>query len=259
MPNEELVAAKKHFECTDLRTNLKDEFVIGRYSVLPFYAEQERDLKNLGCKLINSLQEHSYVADLKNYVEDLKEMTPKTWYNMESVPKDGGPFVLKGATNSKKHDWSRSMFAETWKDALEVQSRLYNDSLIGAQDIYIRQYVPLVTYGKAIGGLPLTKEFRFFIYKGQIISGGFYWDAYREDILEMNGFIPDISDVPEDFLKEAIRRVECNVTFFVMDVGQKVNGEWIVIELNDGCCAGLCGNEPEKFYKKLKSLVRPER
>jgi hypothetical protein len=172
-PKEELEAAQKYFFCTNSRMKIESgDLVIGRYSVLPFYREQEEDIRCIGAQLINSLRAHSFVADVKNYAEVLGDLTPKTWYRLQDVPKDSDPFVLKGATNSKKHSWSTHMYAETWSDVLRVHSLLQEDSMIGAQDIYTRKYIKLKQLGTAIGGLPLTHEFRFFVLNGQVVSGG---------------------------------------------------------------------------------------
>ena len=127
---------------TDLR---EDDFVIYRYSLYPFPKDQEREIINIGAKAINTFHQHKYAADLEYYIHDLKELTPYTWTNLIDLPEEG-PFILKGETNSRKSSWSKDMFAATKKDASEVYSRLCADSLIGQQKIFIRQYVPLVTY-----------------------------------------------------------------------------------------------------------------
>jgi hypothetical protein len=79
--------------------------------------------------------------------------------------------------------------------------------------------------GESIGGCPITKEFRFFVYKGKILSGGFYWDAFADDVLEQGGQVPDISEVPEGFLERAVERVAHRVPFVVLDVAQGVDGK----------------------------------
>jgi hypothetical protein len=234
------------------------DLVIGRYSMVPFYKDMVEDLTIGGARPINSLQEHIYIADLGNYVADLGELTPKTWSSLSEVPKDGGPFVLKGENNSRKNDWSRSMFAKDFDAAGEVYSRLAQDGLIGYQKIYTRQYVPLMKLADSIGGCPITKEFRFFTYRGKVLSGGFYWEAFREDILDQGGTIPDVSEVPEAFLKEALSRVSANAPFLVMDVAQGADGRWWVIELNDGQQSGLSANDPKVLFSALRRELESE-
>ncbi len=249
--DSEYESAKDYFTVTKTRMSLKkDDLVIGRYSVLPFYELQEYDINYVGAKLINSYKQHNYIADLLNYVNDLKDLTPQTWTTLHDLP-DNCSFVLKGKTNSKKHDWKNSMFAENKKAAIEIYSSLCDDSLIGTQDIYIRKFIPLKTYFKGIKGLPITKEFRFFVCYGQIVCGAYYWSNYVDDLPE----VPDINEVPKEFLNKAISIVGDNANFYVLDVAQTDSGEWIVIELNDGQMSGLSCNDPNVLYKNLKNIV----
>jgi hypothetical protein len=245
------------FFCTSSRMHIQPgDLVVGRYSVLPFYREQEEDIEIAGARLINTIGQHGYIADMQNWIEDLKDLTPETWFRLEDVPKDGpGSFVLKGATNSKKQAWSTSMFARDYAAASTVYSRLCDDGFIGTQPIYIRRYVPLVRLGEAIGGLPLTKEFRFFVCNGEVLAGGFYWAAFQEDIVEQGGVIPDITEVPSAFLEEAVRRVKDHAPFVVIDVAQTETGEWIVIELNDGQMSGLSAVDPKVLYRRLHEVL----
>lgn len=249
--NEELLAAKKYFHCTNLLTNIQpNQLVIGRYSLLPFYFDQESEIKNIGSQLINNYNQHLYIADLQNYVQDLGELTPKTWLNLYDLPEEG-PFILKGATNSRKADWKTAMFAADKKAAIDVHGELSRDSLIGSQNIYIRQYIPLVKYMDGINGMPVTKEFRFFIVYGQIICGDYYWSNYVDDLATK----PLASEVPLDFLDKVITRVGDQSNFYTIDVGQTLTGDWIVIELNEGQQAGLSCNDPDIFYANLKKAI----
>jgi len=234
------------------------ELVIGRYCMVPFYDEVSRDIERAGGKPINSYAEHQYVADLGEYIGDLGDLTPQTWRSLTDVPRDAGPFVLKGGTNSKKHSWNTHMFAKDWLEAGNVYSRLTMDGLIGEQPIYIRKYIPLVKLGGSIGGCPLTKEFRFFVYRKNILSGGFYWHTFREDILDQGGKIPDISDVPQSFMCEVLSRIGDKVPFVVIDVAQGEDGKWWVVELNDGQQSGLSANDPKVIFSRLRQELERE-
>jgi hypothetical protein len=245
--NEELPNASQHFTCTARRPDIKKgDLVIGRYSLLPFYAEQAKDIEYVGAQLINTYNQHLYVADLQNYVYDLKELTPRTWRDLQDLPENKA-FVLKGETNSRKSNWKRDMFAANKKEAIEVFGRLSDDGLIGHQKIYIREYVPLVKYMDGINGMPVTKEFRFFVAYGKIICGDYYWQNYIDDLPAK----PDVNEVPRDFLMKVIERVDGQCNFYTIDVGQAASGEWTVIELNDGQQAGLSCNSPENLYTNL--------
>jgi hypothetical protein len=96
---------KKYFEYYKTRSKIPQNYlVIPRYSCLPYYKELEEDVKILGSKLINTYTEFNYIANFKNYYDDIKEYTFETWYNQHELP-DNTAFVTKGTTNGKKSHW----------------------------------------------------------------------------------------------------------------------------------------------------------
>lgn len=233
----------------------KGDLVIARYSCWPFYNEYVNEIEYLGGSPINTVAQHNYICDVQNWVTDLKELTPLTWRKIEDIPsEESGPFVLKGGTNSRKGLWKTHMWAKNKEEAIKVYFNLLNDSLIGQQPIYIRKFMPLYTYYHDVVGMPVTKEFRFFICDQNIISGAFYWSSHVDEISD----IPSISEVSDSFLKEAIGRIAKNPNaprFYVLDIGIKTNGEPIVIELNEGQQSGVSENDPFVLYRNLKKIL----
>jgi hypothetical protein len=254
---EELAAMQAHFKCIHNRTLAeKEQLIVGRYAVLPYYKELEEDLAILSSKIINTYEQHSYIADLKNWYQDLKLCTPKTWFQASDVPMDEpGSFVLKGATNSKKNLWRTHMFAEDRTQIGKVLANLMDDTMISMQNIYVRKFVPLKTYCKGINEMPITKEFRFFICDGQVLTGAFYWSSHVYDLEEAGIPVPDVSEVPKEFLNDVIGRVGSNARFWVLDVAETEAGDWIVVELNDGQMSGLSENDPKVLYKNLAAVL----
>jgi hypothetical protein len=251
METSELQAAQDNFTCVSLLTDIPhSSLVIPRYSLFPFPIDQEKEINNIGGKLINTYEQHLYVADLGNYVMDLEDYTPATWDSLVYLPENMS-FVLKGETNSRKSNWNRDMFAPNKKAAIEVHSRLCDDGLIGQQKIYIRQYIPLKSFMTGINGIPISNEYRFFVAFGKILCGAFYWQNYVEDLPAQ----PNINDVPKDFLQKIIDIVKNKINFFVIDVAETQNGNWIVIELNDGSQSGLSCNDPKMLYSNLKKEI----
>jgi hypothetical protein len=250
MDKEELSVAAQYFATTTLLTSIKpNEIVVPRFSMYPFYNDQEKEIRNLGAKSINSSQAYTYIQDLANWVVDLKEMTPRTWDRVIDIP-ENTPVIVKTAIKSRKDNWKDLMFAPTKAKAIEIQGKLLQDSLLGYQKIYYREYLPLVKFLDGIGDMPITKEFRFFVAYGKVISGGYYWDNYSEDI-----DVPDVSEVPQEFLNKAIARIGSNINFYSIDVAQTQSGGWIVIEINLGDQSGLSSNDPHVFYSNLKEAI----
>lgn len=246
----ELEIAARYFPVIRQRTEAKlGTVIIPRYSSLPYYKELEIDIKNRGSKLINSTEQHNYIANFE-YYGDVQEFTPKTWFDVQSIIKDGytGPFVLKGKTNSRKYDWAKSMYAHNLHNLYMVDSELRNDAHIGAQDIIYRQYVPLVTYAVGINGIRYTNEWRFFCYCDKILSYGYYWSTAAEKIVSKRAIHQDGVDLATKIAKIVGEKVN----FFVLDIAEKEAGGWTLIEVNDGTMSGLSENNPQTLYWELR-------
>jgi len=253
--DEEKLIAEKYFPVTDSRiriqgshTGFDDCVVIGRYSVLPFYEELERDLRMQGARLINSNLEHQYIANM-DYYEDLKEFTAETWFRLDQVPKDSGPWVLKGRTNSRKLQWATHMKAETWEDLVRIYIELSNDPLLGQQGIVIRKFLDFEIVEEGISQ-PFFNEWRFFVYKGEILSYGWYWSsAEKVGTLDAAGIA---------LVLKIAKIIRDKVPFAVIDIGKLATGEWKLIELNDGQMSGLSENLPEILYQNLAKALEKE-
>ena len=244
---DEFISAKKYFNVVEYRSEASNSLVFGRYSTLPYYKELEHDLKNQNCELINSYKQYNWIANFDWY-EPLQEYTFKTWFNGVDLPESEAPFIVKGRTNSRKQYFDTLMFAETKKQAIEIGWELGKDALIGNQGIVYRKYEKLITYEIGINGLPFTKEFRFFFYKGNIITYSYYWTIADNTniILDDDGYY---------FAEKLGKIVADYVNFYVLDIAQKETGEWVLVEINDACMSGLSEINPDTLYSNLKKLM----
>lgn len=241
---EEFDVAKKYFPVYEYRSEVPAEsLVIGRYSTLPFYKELEVDLLNNNSKLINSFQQYNWIANFEWY-EALRDYTFQTWFRAQDLPDDGTKFVVKGRTNSRKHEWNRLMFAENKQRAIEIMLALNEDSLIAPQGVVFRKYEPLVTYEIGNNGLPFTNEFRFYFYKGSVVSYGYYWTMAQN--IERK-----LSDKGLQFACEIGKIVAEYSNFYVIDIAEKASGGWVVVEINDAQMGGLSEIKPDDFYSTL--------
>jgi len=245
--DQEFSSAEKYFQTYNYRTEIpENSLVIGRYSVLPFYKELEKELYLKNCKLINSFEEHTYIADITNYYEDIKEFTPKTYSEWYDIPE--GKYIVKGKTNSRKHQWNSMMYAENKKSLRNIIRTLLNDSLICDQGIVVREFVPLKNLGYGINGLPFSHEWRMFFYKENLLAHAFYWSNCE--------IIVDTPQEAIDFAKKVAIIISKHTNFFVLDIAQTEDNKYIVIEVNDGQQSGLSLIEPDILYKNLAKEIK---
>lgn len=254
----EFETAKKYFEVIESRLQIEyGDQIIGRYSVLPYYDELEKDVSAGGSSLINTHKQHQFCADIKNWAPILSNFTPASWFSLADACKDPyeGPYILKGTTNSRKHLFKTHMFADNKQEMRDVYFRLMDDGLIGPQGVIIRKFEEFKSYGVDISGIPIAHEFRFFVFKGKIFAKGFYWASHPEIIEEFN---PDVNEVPTQFLFRIIEKLAPYCNFYSLDVAQRKDGSWRVVEINEGQQSGLSTINPDQFYKALRKAISEE-
>lgn len=250
----ELNIAKKYFNVHRYRSTIpNDSTVIGRYSTLPYYDELEQDLLHNNSKLINSYYSHRWIADFE-YYESFKDITPQSWSEHEfPYSTYNGPFVVKGKTNSKKLKWNTHMFAEDRRKAVEIAAELMCDPYISQQGVIYREYVPLKTYEiDSVCGVHYSNEWRFFYYKNIRLSYGYYWSIASDPSGEMDNVGLELAQKIADIASQ-------HVNFFVVDIAQKEDGGWILIELNDGQQSGLSENDPDVLYYNLAKAINNDK
>lgn len=249
---DELHALKSNGDVCFYSSELKPGLVFGRYSVLPFYDWVYEDLKRMGANLVNSPSEHRWIANFR-YYDVIRDYTPMTWFNLTDIDDVDAPFVVKGATNGRKSNWNKFMFATSARDAREKACLLQEDSLIGQQDIIIRKYCPLETFEIGINGLPITNEWRVFCYAGKVLAYGYYW-SIASGADEVNRKGPGSGFI--EFAESIAKLCAPYVNFYVIDIAKTQSGEWIVIELNDAQMSGLSMVDPCELYKNLANALR---
>lgn len=240
----ELSSARRHWNVELDRRACRNQLVIGRYSVLPFYQALEEELVARNCRLVNTYAQHRWIADFEYYAH-FQDVTPESWSEDEFQHSPDGPFVLKGRNNSFKHQWSELMFAQDKADAIRKADVLRNRQVIAQQGLLFRRFVPLESFGTTPSGLPISNEWRFFFVGDRLIAYGFYWASLASDSL------PRIDAVGIRFAKDCAARAAKHVRFFVVDIARTAEGRWILIEVNDGQTSGLTTINPDEFYANL--------
>lgn len=243
---DELSVASSYFPVVTQRTLVAEgDLVIPRYSALPFYKELEVDVDNCGARLINTYEQFQWIADFR-YYDLLQDYTFKTYFDMRDLPDI--PMVVKGKTNSMKARWNTHCFARNRKEAINIACELKLDSLVGSQDIIFREYVPLKTFEILLNDLPVTNEFRCFFYNDQLLANGYYWVNAENTNLKcpQKGL---------DFAQQIANIAALYNNFFVVDIAEKEDGEWIMVELNAGEMSGIAMIDANDLYGGLSKAM----
>lgn len=238
----------------------KNELAIYRGWMLKpsIYEKMYTFLLEKNITLINSSTEYNHCHYLPNSYHKIKSNTPKSnWTNdlscesIELLLNDFGenPIIVKDYVKSEKHNWSEACFITNASDKIQAKKvvnkflELRGNAL--NEGIVFRKFEELKFLTEhSQSGMPLTKEFRIFFLNKKIVKVFNYWDEGEYD-----GLQPDL-----DQFIEVAQEIESN--FFTMDVAQKKNGEWIIMELGDGQVAGLPDKANRKeFYNSIKEIL----
>jgi len=230
---------------------LPGDLVIPRF--YPFWNYLEDELKVVGVKTIAPYSQHDWLSDIRVWAPVLGSLTPQTWLTLTQVKDSGfsGPFFVKGIDKSLKQDFERFCFAEDIQDLPRVLGNL-KGALFAEQELVIREFKELKNYGRsAVSGAPIAHEFRVFVYGSQIISSGFYWESVKTRA-SIAGFA---GEPPRELIEKVIELVGDNANFYSVDVALTQDGEWLVVEVNDGFLSGLTAIDPLEHYSKLYSAI----
>ncbi|MCT4636601.1 MAG: ATP-grasp domain-containing protein [Bacteroidales bacterium] len=211
--------------------------------------------KNL--RLINNPDEYKHCHYLPESYATIEAKTPKTVWTIDldnnsliNTAKTFGnnPVIVKDFVKSEKHYWHQACFIPDASDTDNLISVTKKFIQLRGDDlncgILFRSFEKLkFLTNHSESGMPLTKEFRIFFTRNKVIDIYYYWDQG-----EYGDITPDI----KEFIDIA---KNINSNFFSMDVAQKSNGEWIIMELGDSQVTGLPENaDINTFYTNLYNL-----
>lgn len=161
--------------------------------------------------------------------------------------------IIKDAVKSLKHDWLQACFIPEGASPIEIAKVIgnflsikkeYNDLKL---PVVIRKFEKLVSIGThPKSGMPISHEYRAYVYKGEVILQAPYWDSgYKAE-----------QEPPQEFMKTLIDKLmfQCPSQLFTIDTALKQDGQWTCIEVGDGQVSSLPDNaDKDKFFSKLLS------
>ncbi len=205
------------------------------------YASLYDALLRKNIQLINTPQQYQHCHYLPKSYDLIKSYTPQsswcTSLDSNSINDlldtfETGPLIVKDFVKSEKHNWDEACYIPSASDkshAMKIISRFLE--LRGSylnEGIVLRRFEELTylaTHSKS--GMPLTKEYRLFFYFNELAAVLNYWNEGDYGTQQ-----PEL-----DIFRGVGRTIQSN--FFTMDIAQKVDGSWMIMELGDGQVAGL--------------------
>ncbi len=218
------------------------------------YAALHAALASRGVVLINTPAHYAHAHHLPGWFDALAGHTPNSCWLPHAPPFQraeiasilrgwSGPAIIKDYVKSEKHAWLEACFIPDVADLDHVQRVVDRFAELRGADfaggLVFREFVRLKPCGAhPQSGMPLSNEWRVF-WRGKtplILSP--YWDTPGEAA-------PD----PAAF---AHLTAEIDCEFFAMDLAQRDDGAWIVMEVGDGQVSGLPDRmAPSAFYLAL--------
>ena len=230
------------------------------------YARLETMLSQRGLSLLTSAQNYELAHHFPNSYSLLKDFTPRSKVVAREQFEHIGaldfapiaaalltfgdaPLIVKDFVKSQKHHWHEACFiprASDLKSAEKVVRRfleLQGERLVGG--VVLREFLPLKSVGThPKSGLPLTAEWRVFVFQGEPFLVAPYWESGGYGALQ-----PDLF-----FVREVVGEIPC--PFFSMDIAQTTGGAWTVIEIGDGQVSGLPSLQlAPAFFGALKGVA----
>jgi len=115
--------------------------------------------------------------------------------------------------------------------------------------VIVRELVQLKQLATDPNGFPISREYRAFVYKGELLKYGFYWDEYEDHGISTQ----EIQSAIEHLVSQVTTVVD--VPFLSIDIAQlAVSEEWIVIELGDSQFTGLSQIPVLELWSKIKDF-----
>lgn len=148
----------------------------------------------------------------------------------------GSDAVIKDWVKSAKYRWhdacfipagtGEARFREIFAIFREERGRLFNRGVV------LREFVPFRERGGKVADLPIIEEYRLFFWRGELLAAA--------------------PGAPVD--RPEWRRVASSLAsrFVSVDVAQRDDGRWMVVECGDGGVSGLPESlDPTTFYAAL--------
>ena len=221
-----------------MQTGMTDGVLLGYIPTLERYTAIYRAALAKRIRLLNDPVEFQRAMEFDLFYPLIRDLTPRSVLVQAAdqcpvaTASLGYPVFVKGLVKSRKQEGWAACVAhdddELLARVIEVLAQPYRSH----GKAVVRQLVRLRHTRTSQDGFPFGREYRVFLYNGQPLAHGYYWEG--EDALR--ALTPEETRAVLALAVTAARRLA--VPYLVADIGQLETGEWVVIEVGDAQFAG---------------------
>jgi hypothetical protein len=203
------------------------------------YKELYNTLSRNKIHLINNPEQYLNCHYYPNVYKHIEQWAPKSiwFYDIDPTSVDvcrkliNSDIIIKDFVKSEKGDdeifhlkssLSPNDFFEKVIKFKESRGKLFNEGIV------FKQFCNLRKYGNK------TNEYRIFVYKQKIIS------------ISQNTELGYGQQPNYEFINQIIPNIDSN--YFTIDIAEKEDGSWMILECGDGQVSGLSPGQSEFIY-----------
>ncbi len=228
---------------------------VGRFGAVTNYPQLYAGLLASDIQLIHSPQQYQLASELCYWYPYLSELTPLSyWFDTppavaEVAEKLAWPVFVKGSRRTSRHQAALSIVHSPSEYESVVERYRQNPNLRG-QPFVCREFIKLRPVPSSPSELiPASFEFRTFWWYGECVGFGPYWAAIAN-----YSWTDQEEQSAIRIAQAAAHRLQ--LPFLVIDVAQTIQGDWIVIECNDGQESSYAGVAPVALWQNIMSIER---
>lgn len=249
-------AFERFFACRHPYRRPENVEAVGRFGAAEDYGLLYGSLKDEGVTLVHTPEQHLLASELTHWYPLLEDITPRSlWFETppeaEEVERHFSyPVFIKGSRQTSRHKADLSI-VRSRAEYVSVASEYRSNPILHWQPFVCREFVELrpVEARRRTDKIAPSFEFRTFWWRGEYVAGGAYWAEFAS-----YSWTEGEKAAALEVARKAAERLE--VVFLVVDVAQGRDGEWVVIECNDGQESGYAAVAPIALWQAVVDIER---
>ena len=205
--------------------------------------------------LVNTPDEFQRAEEFDRYYPLIEELTCQSRVTgsleeaRQAASALGYPVFLKGTIQSLKQDGWQSCVAENEAELETIFLKLEKQVSRSLGKVIVRELINL-KYDTQHHGFPQAREFRVFLLKNKVVGYSYYWDKDNT----LSHLLPEEEKIVWTLAQTASRQI--NTPYLAVDVGQRMTGDWLVIEAGDAQFSGIRHLSPLQLWQHILNFTQ---